>query len=320
MRSILFKVLPFGFLLLATLPVEAQQNPLFSHYMFARELTNPAFYGGSANSYFSAGHRTQWFGYSTTFDGDGGAPNTQFLNFSAPIQGKLAGIGINMVNDNIGPVNLMKIQTAATYKRQIGGSELVFGVAPSFNILTLNFNQLRFVDPSDPLNVGTKQSQFQPDLDLGLVYRNEDWEFGVSVQNLLEPSFNFGIADLQNNITRSYNVLASYNYTAIYDFLIVPSILVRSDLISTTFDASVMTTYKDNFWGGVSYRYAEAIILLVGYSFMEDNRIRIGYSFDYIVSNQNAKQPTSHEVFIRYNLPSFGIGAKKVIRTPRFIF
>ena len=48
------------------------------------------------------------------------------------------------------------------------------------------------------------------------------------------------------------------------------------------------------------------------------NALEIGYGFDYIVHDQEAKQPTSHEIRIGYTLPVSPFGGKKVIRTPRF--
>lgn len=310
------------FLIFAVFPASlwGQQDPLFSHYMFNRSLFNPGYFAVADGSHAMAGHRTQWFGYNATFDGTGGAPSTQYLSVVLPSQGKISGFGINFINDQLGPVNLVKLQTAIAYTARLNKGSLSIGIAPSANILTLNFNELRFVDPTDPLNIGTKQSQFQLDLDLGLVYSTNQYDIGISVQNLLEPSYNFGISDLQNNQLRSYVATAAYHYSGIYDWVITPSALVRSDLISTTFDISTIATYKEGIWGGLSYRYSEAIILLLGYSFMEGNKLRVGYSFDYILNNQNAKQPTSHEIFMRYNLPPLGVGAKKAVRTPRFIF
>ncbi len=297
-----------------------QQNPLFSHYMLNPVLYNPGFSGSGSTAYLSAGYRSQWLGYNTTLDGTGGAPTSQNITLSIPVQGILSGVGASILNDNIGPVSNLKVQPMLAISRSMNGGKLTLGIAPAVITQTLNFNELRFVDPSDPFNVGSKQTQTQPDLDIGLVYSTDKMDVGISAQNLLEASFNFGIDDLGNNYTRSFVGTWRYRYAPIYNFVFMPSMIVRYDLNTTTFDAGMMATYQDRIWGGLSYRFSEAIIMLLGYSFLEDNKLRVGYSFDYVVSNQEAKQPTSHEIFLRYNLPSFSFGGKKIVRTPRFIF
>lgn len=300
--------------------VYGQQNPLFSHYMLNPTLYNPGFVGGGSTAYLSAGHRSQWLGYNTTLDGTGAAPTSQNISLSIPVQGALSGVGMNILNDNIGPVSNLKLQPMLSVSRAVNNGTLTIGVAPAVITQTLNFNELRFVDPSDPFNVGSRQTQTKPDLDIGLVYSTDKMDLGLSAQNLLEASFNFGIEDLGNNYTRSFVGTWRYRYSPIYNFVFMPSMIVRYDLNTTTFDVGLMATYQDRIWGGLSYRYSEAIIMLLGYSLLEDNKLRVGYSFDYVVSNQEAKQPTSHEIFLRYNLPSFSFGGKKIIRTPRFIF
>jgi type IX secretion system PorP/SprF family membrane protein len=297
-----------------------QQDPLFSHYMLNKPVFNAAYHGLGTQSYITAIHRTQWLGYNTSFDGTGGAPTSQVINFTAPLSGKLAGFGLNIINDQLGPMSRVRFQPAVSLSQRVKKGTFLFGIAPVANITTLNFNELRFVDPSDPLNIGTKETQFSFDLEIGVAYATESWDIGISMQNGLEPTNNFGIQDFGNNQKRSFLGMGTYHYREIYNFIISPSFLVRSDLTSTTFDASVLTKYKEQLWVGLSYRYSEAVIVLLGYSFLEENKMSVGYSFDYVLSNQEAKRPTSHEVFLRYNLPTFGVGGRKTIRTPRFIF
>jgi len=46
--------------------------------------------------------------------------------------------------------------------------------------------------------------------------------------------------------------------------------------------------------------------------------MRLGYSLDYIVKDQAAKQVTSHELMLIYELPVVAGAGKKVVRTPRY--
>jgi hypothetical protein len=71
-------------------------------------------------------------------------------------------------------------------------------------------------------------------------------------------------------------------------------------------------------WGGLSFRTSEAAVLLLGYSFLKDKSLKLGYALDYVIKDQNAKAATSHELMISYELPVNPGSGKKVIRTPRY--
>ena len=89
-------------------------------------------------------------------------------------------------------------------------------------------------------------------------------------------------------------------------------------MTSYTFDVSALAIYKENMFIGTSYRYDEAVVGFLGYNFLKKKKLFIGYSFDYVIHNVNAKAPISHELVIRYDLPTPQL--KKPIRTPRFIY
>jgi hypothetical protein len=93
---------------------------------------------------------------------------------------------------------------------------------------------------------------------------------------------------------------------------------VKSDFTKTTFDLGGIAYYKDTMYGGLSFRQSEAVILLLGYSLLKDKSLKIGYGLDYVVNDQDAKQPTSQEVILSYSLPVNPASGKKVVRTPRY--
>jgi hypothetical protein len=85
-----------------------------------------------------------------------------------------------------------------------------------------------------------------------------------------------------------------------------------------SFDVSLLATFQEKIWGGLSFRQGEAMIALLGYSFFKDNSLRLGYGFDYVISAQEAKNATSHEIILSYTLPVVSSGERRIIRTPRF--
>ena len=109
-----------------------------------------------------------------------------------------------------------------------------------------------------------------------------------------------------------------YFYDVNFDLRLQFMSLIKTDLTKTAFDVGAIAYLKDTMWGGLSFRESEAAILILGYSLMKDKSLKIGYSLDYIVKDQAAKQPTSHELMVTYSLPVATAVKKKVVRTPRY--
>jgi hypothetical protein len=205
----------------------------------------------------------------------------------------------------------------AGYNTSFDGS----GGRPTLVLQTIDFNEYRFVNPDDPLNKGGQESQFRPDVGVGAMYSNASLYFGLALNHIISPSFDFGVDNIQNRLSRSVNLMGGYSFRPSYSLEISPTLLVRSTFRTITFDVSAIATYQNKLWGGLSFRESEAMILLLGYNFLKDGILKLGYSFDYVVENQQAKQPTSHEVFMRYRLGGLtGGSGKKIIRTPRYRF
>jgi hypothetical protein len=61
-----------------------------------------------------------------------------------------------------------------------------------------------------------------------------------------------------------------------------------------------------------------ANLLEIGYKFLKDKSLKLGYAMDYVIQAQAAKQKTSQEFMLSYTLPAISGGGKKVVRTPRF--
>lgn len=314
---ILIALVAFGFTSIA------QQDPHFTQYMFNKSYWSPALTAHDGKGSLSVLSRAQWIGYEPTFEQDGGAPATQFLNFSTPVSFKEMplGLGVNVIYDKLGVLNNMEAQVSLAYHKIMNRGTLSFGIRPAFVNRTLDFSKLRFVDSSDPKNVQTKESQAVFDLAFGMSYSTDNYLLAAGVNHLLRPEFNYGIdasSNVSNKASMIYNLYGEYSYRLTYNIDLTPSLLVASDLNTYSLDLSVIATYNKKIWGGLSYRNNEAMALLMGYSFLDNNQLKAGYSFDYIIKDQSAKQPTSHEIFIRYDLPSISTGAKKIIRTPRF--
>jgi len=311
------KILVLIVLLAVVKPVFGQQDPQFSQYMFNDLYNNPAYSGVMGVTNLTALYRSQWLGYSGTYD-QGGAPTSFLASFNTPIFRVRSGAGFYFVNDNIGPQNNIQFMGSYAYHLGVGNGKLSFGVRAGIYGQSIDFTKYRAVNPDDPLLLNGKESQYRPDMGVGIYYKAEKYYGGVSLNHLLKSEFDFGSDSLKNALGNNMIINGGYMYELNYDIILTPSLLIKTDFVSYSFDISVLATYREKFWGGLSYRQSEAVIALFGINLLKDKSLKIGYSLDYVIQAQKAKQATSHEILMSYNMPAVTGGGKKIIRTPRF--
>ncbi len=311
------KILVLIVLLAVVKPVLGQQDPHFSQYMFNDLYNNPGYSGVMGVTSLTMLYRSQWLGYSGTYD-EGGAPNTFLASFNAPIFKLRSGAGFYFINDKIGPQNNVQFMGSYAYHLGVGNGKLSFGVRAGIYGQSIDFSLYRAVNPDDPLLLNGKESQYRPDMGVGIYYKAENYYGGVSLNHILNTEFDFGSDSLKNDLANNVIISGGYRYELNYDVILTPSLLVNTDFVSYSFDISVLATYREKFWGGLSYRQSEAIVALMGVNLLKDKSLKLGYSLDYVIQAQKAKQATSHEILMSYNMPAVTGGGKKIIRTPRF--
>ncbi|MEQ8304083.1 MAG: type IX secretion system membrane protein PorP/SprF [Cyclobacteriaceae bacterium] len=302
---------------IVALEVSAQQDPQFTQYMFNTLYYNPGYAGVEGVTKLTAIHRSQWLGYQPSFGG-GGAPTTQLISMTTPIYKLNSGFGAYIVNDKLGPQNNLEAQASYAYHLGIKESKLSLGVRVGLYSQTLNFDLYRATDQNDPLlNAAGKQSQVRPDLAVGAFFRKEKYYAGVSFNHLIKSEFDFGV-NQRNALASHMYVTGGYYYDVNFDLRFQFTGLVKTDFTKTSFDIGGLAYWKDTMWGGLSFRQSEAAIVMLGYSFLKDKSLKLGYGLDVIIKDQAAKQPTSHEFMLTYELPVNPGSGKKVVRTPRY--
>ncbi len=297
----------------------SQQSAQFSQYMFNTLFYNPAYAGVEGITTITAFHRTQWAGYQPTTGDLSGGINTQVISLNTPILKLRSGFGLHVVNDRIGPLTNQEAQASFAYHLGVGAAKLSLGIRVGAFSQTIDFDQYRWVDPNDPLRKAGKDSQMRPDFSAGVFYRARQFYAGVGFKHLVDTQFDFGGIDTLNNPLQNHmTVTGGFDYEPTYRLRLTPSFLVQSDLNTYSFDISVLATYNDTMWGGLSYRQQESLIGMIGYSFFREKSLKLGYAFDYTIIAQEAKATSSHEIMVSYSLPVSSAGEKKIIRTPRF--
>lgn len=170
-------------LLIASLTaVNAQQDAQYTQYMYNTIAINPAYAGSRGVMSIAALHRSQWVGLD-------GAPTTQTLNLHAPT-GKRVGLGLSIVNDEIG--NGTSQQTyfdgAFSYTIPTGtNGKLSFGLKAGGHLLNIDFSKLSgFSEEQGSNGFQSIDKKFSPNFGAGVYFHSNKFYAGLSVPNFLE--------------------------------------------------------------------------------------------------------------------------------------
>jgi len=161
-----------------------------------------------------------------------------------------------------------------------------------------------------------------PTFNTGIYFQSETFEAGLSAINILEPVITG--TELAAKLSRNYFFNAAYQFDLLRSVAVQPSILIKTDMIETQMEASVLFVYNENIFVGGSFRgynanTVDAVSLIVGLNLSE--KIRLAYAYDYTLSDLNLVSNGSHEIMLNYNLGTeIGKGKlPKIIFNPRYV-
>jgi type IX secretion system PorP/SprF family membrane protein len=286
------------FLIIVTCPVVAQQDPLTSQYMFNTLTYNPGVAGISGMICATAINRQQWVGFK-------GAPSTTVFNISAPVKPfKIkSGVGLLVESDNIGFDKDINISASYSYHLDLGQG--VLGIGGNAGMLNKTINPTweiptgdSHTPPSgDPLIPENKESYVAFDAGLGLYYKADKYYASLSVTHINQPKIKFSKGTPY--ISRHYYFTAGYTLQLPNPSLeFLPSVFAFSDGKVAQFNLTSLIRYNKKAWGGVSYRYGDALIAMIGLELF--NGIRLGYAYDFTISDMGTNSNGSHEFMVNY--------------------
>jgi type IX secretion system PorP/SprF family membrane protein len=187
---------------------------------------------------------------------------------------------------------------------------------------TLNYNELIVINPEPNLPTAGNETQTNLNFGAGLLLDRGNYYIGLSSRHLNEPVLDFGDGTYNNQLKNHSYLLFGYRLRPVGQLSIEPSFLLKTVSFNNfSYNVSVIATHQNKISGGFAFRGEESISLILGYSLLKDNSLRLGYAFDLVISGVEAKTPTSHELMLRYTLQDMAREAERVIqRTPRFRF
>lgn len=292
---------------------QAQQNPMYTHYMYNTLSINPAYAGSREALSITALHRSQWVGFK-------GAPMTQTLTLHTPIANKHIGVGLTAMNDKIGPINNTGISGSFAYIMQVSKrSKLALGLSGGVNILQADLNSLALENQNDASFLNNTKNRVTPNFGVGAYYSRERFYAGVSVPDLVESSYSSmsnvnGVA-LVGKSQRHYFFIAGAVFNLTENLALKPTTLVKATAgAPLQVDVTASFIIHKRFFLGAMYRTGDAFGALVGFDLSE--QFHIGYSYDWSYGLRTAKYNSgSHEIMLRYD---FIFSGKKQIHSPRY--
>jgi len=296
------------FTILFTGLVYGQQDPHYTQYMYNQNILNPAYAGSRGDLSIGLLARTQWVGID-------GAPDTQTLNIHSAI-GKGLGLGLSVIHDQIGPVEESNLALDVSYTLPVSDSgNLAFGVKGSFSFMNVGlFSQTDIMDATDVVFREDYKDTY-PNVGAGLYYYTDKFYAGLSVPNILE-NYSYTLnGHLFEDVSDKMHWFGTMGY--VFDLSdnlkLKPSTMVKMVAgapISIDLNASLFI--NELFEVGLSYRDGDSIDALLGVQ--ASPNIRIGYAYDYTLTNLGNYNSGSHELMLLFDLDF----AKKHIKSPRF--
>ncbi len=296
-------------LLLIASAVFAQQEAMFTHYMYNTLAINPAYAGSRDALTVTALHRSQWVGFP-------GAPKTQTITLHSPCYQDAVNLGFSVLNDKIGPVNNTSVYIDYAYRLKLSAkAKLAFGLVMGLNTYAIDLRVLESDDYSDELNQIADNSVL-PNMGFGIYYSTPKFYAGISSPKLIKNTYDYD--DISSNLSVEqlhYYFIAGSFVRLSPDWELKPTGFMKVTRAATIeVDVTAELLYQSRFSFGVMGRTEDAVGFLVGVSITK--QLALGYSFDWSFVNNTAKyNDGSHEVVLSYD---FVFESMKRIRSPRY--
>ncbi len=293
--------------------VSGQQDAQYTQYMYNTVSVNPGYAGSRGHLSIAALHRSQWVGLD-------GAPKTQTLNIHSPIGYKGMGLGLSLVNDEIGPTSetYLDIDFSYTIYTSVKG-RLSFGLKASAHLLDVRFSELNqdITNPGgpDPTLQQDIDNKFSPNIGAGVYYHTDKYYLGLSAPRILETSHfdESSISTAQEQI--NFYLITGYVFDVNSNVKFKPTLLtkvVRGAPLQVDLSANFMLNEK--FIVGAGYRWDAAISGMVGFQISNNFLVGVAYDRETTALGSAIFNDGSFEVILRYDF----IKTKGNLKSPRF--
>lgn len=297
---------------LTALPAIAQQDALFTQYMYNKLEINPGYAGSHEVFATDLITRFQWVGIE-------GAPRTFCFSAHTSLRNPHIGLGIYAYQDEIGPSVDYNIMGSFAYRIIFPSSRLCFGISGGIKYYDIDWSQLNPKDAGDVELISQVRNRAVPDADFGIYYYGKWFYAGVSSKHLLQNQMLVSSAppDDKSSFTkllRNLYGIAGFSIPFGDNFVFLPSGLIKYvQNAPVQFDLTASFLLFNVFTFGASYRTANAMGMIVEVN--AGKGFTIGYSYDIWFNSLKAYNQGSHEIRLGYEFDLFN---KERMLTPRY--
>ncbi|WP_421919852.1 PorP/SprF family type IX secretion system membrane protein [Marinifilum sp.] len=309
-----WRIVHIIFWLMLALSAKAQDIE-FSQFYANRLYLNPALAGSEFAPIASISYRNQWPQNNNPFV----TYTISFDQYSDIING---GIGLLVVQDNQGDGTIKTTMVSGMYSYSLNidrNFSINAGLKATYVQKKLDWETLVFSDMIDPLyGVIYPGREVRPaslshsyfDFSFGLVANYKNFYFGAVADHMSEPDEAFHKDQYTAILPRKYTIHAGSLIPIGYsrglmksDNALSPNILYQKQQDFEQINYGLYFS-RINWVVGAWFRQnlsfdLDAFIILIGY---QTDRVRIGYSYDYVVSKLVKTNSGAHEISLTYLL------------------
>lgn len=281
----------------------AQQQVMFSQYMFNALAINPAYAGSQESLSMTALMREQWVGLE-------GAPSTQTFSAHTPFEKKRIGVGMLFMHDKIGVTHQTGFYGSYAYKIPMETGELSLGLQAGFTQYVARFSEVSLTDPT--FQTGDI-SEFHPNFGVGVYYSTQRFYAGISAPQLVQSKLDKDNGYSDSRIRRHYFMHSGYVFDLNQDLKLKPNVLIKMvEGAPVEIDLNANFYYKNLIGLGASWRSMDAIVMLLQIQITD--KLQFGYAYDFGTTDIRRVSSGSHEFYLNYRL---SLSKSKII-TPRY--
>ena len=287
-------------IVIAAFTSNAQQDPMFTQYMFNTQTINPAYAGTWESIGFMALGRNQWSGWE-------GAPTTYTFSVQAPLKNERVALGLNVMNDKVGLEKRFYVFADYSYLLPLSSKvNLRLGLKGGFTNYSNNLAEYTILDPGDPNFAGEIKNAFKPNFGAGAFLYSKKAYVGLSIPKLVSTTFDNDMKSFSvEGELRHYFLIAGAVFDMGENIKFKPTMFTKASFTSETgtplqFDFTGNFLIKEKLWLGAMYRTGASYGVIAQWIF--DQKLRIGYAIDFTTNNMKYYSHETHEVMISYEL------------------
>ncbi|ADQ79233.1 putative membrane protein [Paludibacter propionicigenes WB4] len=287
--------------------LQAQQEPMYSQYMFNMINLNPAYAGNFGGDNITLLYRMQWVGVD-------GAPKTGTLSWDRRSVDSNVGYGLQVYNDKLGIETTTGIQAFYSYRLKLAYSTLTFGLSGGALNYQAAYSKAVTSSPDDPL-FAQDINIILPTVGFGMLLNADRMYLGFSIPALLKTKVDIDNTLHSTSANNHYFFTGGYIFDVSSEIKLKPSVLLKAVQGSApAFDFNMNAWFQNSLGFGVSYRPGNAVVGL--FEIQLSPTLRLGYAYDYTISSlKTYNVGGSHELMLRYefNLPKY-----RPVLSPRY--